>query len=125
MPELPLLVYDGDCAICQRMAKRAGALIGRRHVMASQVLAEEHRRGLTDEDFGRSVWWIPESGPPRCEHEAVADTMRFAGLPWSILGRVLLVWPISLAARSGYRWVAKNRARLGSPSCDVPERPQS
>ena len=43
---------------------------------------------------------------------AIAEVWRRLGWPWRVLGW-LTAFPLAWPARSVYRWVARNRGRLG------------
>jgi predicted DCC family thiol-disulfide oxidoreductase YuxK len=120
-----VLIYDGDCGFCTISAN----WIARRWPVKNSVEAVPwqflnphvtENLELTLEDFKKSAWWI--EGDLREEgSRAVARSLIAAGGSWAILGRLLLVPPMSWIAPFGYRIVARFRYRLpgGTPACKV------
>ncbi|MBB3676453.1 thiol-disulfide oxidoreductase DCC family protein [Modestobacter versicolor] len=118
------LVFDGDCAFCTRSADLA-----RRVLPAdSDVVAWQHldlaAAGVTAERAQHEVLWIGRDGAVSGGAPAVAQLLRAAGLPWSLLGRVLSAPPVRWVAPAVYRLVAANRYRLpgGTAACRLPPR---
>ncbi|MHB1087415.1 MAG: thiol-disulfide oxidoreductase DCC family protein [Acidimicrobiales bacterium] len=117
------LIFDGDCGFCTTSAKwitarwpqRSGA-----RAIAWQQIGEHDlvARTLTIEDFRRSAWWI--EGDLREEgSRAVARALIEVGGPLALLGRAILVPPLSWVAPFGYRLVARHRYHLpgATPAC--------
>jgi predicted DCC family thiol-disulfide oxidoreductase YuxK len=118
-----LLVYDGDCAFCTSSANA----IARRWHGATPPTAVPYQRldpavasaaGLTNEEMSAAAWWL-DGARRDVGSRAVARALIAAGGGLGVLGRLLLVPPLSLVAPFGYRVVAKNRHRLpgGTPAC--------
>ena len=119
------LVYDGECGFCttsanwisRRWPEEGGPDAVPWQYLSPDAIAEAH---LSQDDLKRSAWWI--DGDQREEgFRAIARALIAAGGLWAIVGRVLLVPPISWVAPLGYRMVARYRYRLpgGSPACKV------
>lgn len=116
------LIYDGDCGFCTRSAQwisskwAAGPKIVSWQQLGDQELLA---LGLTQRDVAAAAWWADENGQLHRGHRAVGKALVQAGGPYGLLGRVLLIPPISWVAAAGYRLVARFRYRLpgGTPAC--------
>lgn len=118
-----LLVYDGDCAFCQRSID-----------VATRVLPEPFRAepyqflpledlGLTADQASTAVWWVQPSRPARSGHEAVAGLVQAQHRWWwTALGWMIEHPPVSALAARAYAVIARNRHRLpgGTAQCRVP-----
>ena len=116
-PHLPALVYDGDCAFCERCATWiAVRLPTGTPVLASQQ-ADLDGLGLSPEQAADAAWWIDADGGHLRGHRAIAAALRACGGGWSRLGQAL-VWPVvALLAAGVYGVIARNRHRLGCKDC--------
>lgn len=120
-----MLIYDGDCRFCTTsanwIAKRWSANSGARAVAWQLVdLKVIENSQLALEDLERSAWWIDgdlEEGGSR----AVGRALMRAGGTWALLGRLILVPPVSWIAPIGYGAVVRFRHRLpgGTPACKL------
>ncbi|MET0894874.1 MAG: DCC1-like thiol-disulfide oxidoreductase family protein [Acidimicrobiia bacterium] len=120
-----ILVYDGDCGFCTTSATWIarqwpdgdGAVAIPWQFLSSDDLRAAH---LSHDDVTRSAWWI-EDGRAEEGDRAIARALIAAGGAWSIVGRLLLVPPVSWIAPLSYRVVARYRYRLpgGTPACKV------
>jgi len=134
--EQQVLIYDGDCAFCQRCVDW-----GRRNLANfPQALAyasiQPERFGLSLADVEQSVWLVDGGAPLERRqrglaqwsgHRAVARILiaqslksRF-GFVWKLCGvAIVLGGPISAAS---YRAVAKNRHRMpgATAACELPQ----
>ena len=115
--DLPALVYDGDCAFCQRCADWIAArLPAGVSVMASQE-ADLAGLRLSPHQAAGAAWWVDTDGRHHRGHRAIAASLRACRGGWSKVGRVL-TWPgISLLAAAVYELIARNRHRLGCTNC--------
>jgi predicted DCC family thiol-disulfide oxidoreductase YuxK len=128
IPLAALMIYDGDCAFCQRCID-----------VGTRVLPDPFRRepfqfldlqtlGLTTAQASTAVWWVQPSLPARSGHRAVAALLR-AQSPWwwRSLGWILDHPPTSWLAARAYTVIARNRHRLpgGTAQCRVPAAPKS
>jgi predicted DCC family thiol-disulfide oxidoreductase YuxK len=110
-PELPLLVFDGDCGFCTRMLGWL-RLADRRRVIDTvpyQRPGVPESLGLTREQCAASVHWRGEQGQRAEGAEAIAAALAVAlrsELPPQLYART------APAQRALYRWVAANRHRL-------------
>jgi predicted DCC family thiol-disulfide oxidoreductase YuxK len=126
MVQPAVLVYDGDCAFCQRCIDVGTRVLPRSFRCEPFQFLDLGALGLTDEQVRDSVWWVQPSLPARGGHRAVAALLQ-AQIPWwwRSLGWVIDHPPVSPAARWIYSWVARNRYRLpgGTAQCRVPQPP--
>lgn len=114
-----IVVYDGDCGICQASARWI-----ERHVADVEVLSH-HEYGVAE--LG-SVWFI-DTDRMHEGAEAVGEVLclaRSAGL--RATGRALS-WPVvRLVAKGAYRAVARNRRLISRAlrmnACAVPSSPR-
>jgi predicted DCC family thiol-disulfide oxidoreductase YuxK len=125
-PPDPLLVYDGDCAFCTRTARRVERrLHGRADVQAWQFL-DLAALDLTVRDVTTAAWWI--DGPRRDRgHRAIGRALVAVGGAWGVVGRLLLVPPVSWVARPVYALVARFRHRMpgATDACRLDDQPVS
>lgn len=116
-----MFVFDGDCGFCSRYAYWvAGPLPSEIDVVPWQELDDLDAYGLTRQDVECAAWWLDGAGR-WSGGDAIATTMVAAGMPWTILGRLMLIWPLSLLSRVVYGWIAHNRHRLpgATPACEI------
>lgn len=118
--ELPVLVFDGDCAFCTSSAHLLERIGPEAEIVAWQ-LADLDELGVTAAQATEAVQWVEVDGTVRSGHEAIAAVLRTAGWPWRLAGRVLLLPGISTLAAATYRLIARNRHRLpgGTPACEI------
>ena len=110
------LIYDGDCGFCATSAKwivgrwsvQSGARAIPWQLVDPQVIADSQ---LTLEDLRRAAWWIREDLREEGSR-AVGRALAEAGGSLSLLGRSILVPPLSWIAPTGYRLIAHYRYRL-------------
>lgn len=122
-----LLVFDGDCGICSRLAALTRRLVlppGRGHVEPYQRL-DLARYGLTREACGEALQFVTPGGRVYAAQDAVARVLLAGRVGWRPFGRLLTLPGVNAVAGAGYRWVARNRYRLpgGTPACALPPRP--
>jgi predicted DCC family thiol-disulfide oxidoreductase YuxK len=120
----PSLVFDGDCAFCTRSADVARRLLPADVHVVPWQFADLAALGVTAERAQSEVLWIDRDGVVSGGARAVARGLRAAGRPWSLLGLVLAVPPVSWLAPLLYRLIAANRYRLpgGTAACRLPPR---
>ena len=118
----PVLIFDGDCAVCTSCAEWA-----RRHVSGAVTIVPWQRAdlaayGLTPDDGARAAWWISPAGRRYRAHLAVGQTLRHCRGWWPVAGRLLSVPPISWVGALLYPVVARYRHLLpgATPACRLP-----
>jgi predicted DCC family thiol-disulfide oxidoreductase YuxK len=121
-PNLPLLVFDGDCGFCTTSARRGQRWLGLDHVEPWQFL-DLAALGLTEEECDRAVQWVDTDGGHCSAEFAVIAALRHAGGVWAVFGRVLAVPGLRHLTGVVYRLVAKYRHKLpgGTPACRLPK----
>lgn len=121
----PVLIYDGDCGVCTRLARLAARRV-RRHPGSFAVAAYQDLDlaplGLTAERCDEALQWVEADGRVRSAQDAVAAVLRAGRLWQRPLGLLLLAPGINALAGVVYGWVAANRHRLpgGTPACSLP-----
>lgn len=117
--DLAVLIYDGDCAFCNRSLE-----FGLKHLAwfpAHKPFQKlpANAFGLSRVDYEASIWLIGERAK-FSGHSAAAWILIQQRNPLHRLAGVLIqvFSPISALV---YKWVAKNRHRLpgGTPACEV------
>jgi predicted DCC family thiol-disulfide oxidoreductase YuxK len=117
-----LLVYDGDCGVCTRLA----GYVERRLRPDAGITAWQHADlpslGLTAQQCDEALQYVEPSGRISSAQVAVARLLLDSRPIWKPLGALLLVPGVRQLAGVVYRWVAKNRHRLpgGTPACSLP-----
>ena len=115
----PTLLFDGDCAFCTRSAEVARRVLPADCDVTAWQFADLAAFGVTAERAQAEVLWVDRDGAVSGGAAAVARGLRAAGRPWSLLGVILTVPPVSWLAPFVYRLVAANRYRLpgGTAAC--------
>jgi predicted DCC family thiol-disulfide oxidoreductase YuxK len=107
-----VLVYDGECDFCTRLAgwvERRDAR-GRIAVRANQERGLVERLGLTRAEVNRAAWAI-EPGAGRFEGAAAINrVLRELGGGWRALGSLYLLPPLGWVEDWYYARVARRRA---------------
>jgi predicted DCC family thiol-disulfide oxidoreductase YuxK len=117
-------IYDGDCGFCKRWVHRILSRDQENRIEAipCQSREREQRFPLISKDacLGAMIVVLPDG-----KFFMGADGAPFLmkSLPfWKYLAWVFRAPGVIFIARIVYRWVAKNRYRFGSESCDVNSR---
>jgi len=127
-----MLIYDGDCAFCQRCVD-LGARVLPAPVRAEPcALVDVDAVGLTPDQVRQAAWWVGQDGTLRRGHRAVAQVLRAQPRwSWRFGGWLIDHPPVSWVAAAVYALVARYRHRLpgGTARCrlpaDPPARPRS
>jgi predicted DCC family thiol-disulfide oxidoreductase YuxK len=115
------LIYDGDCAFCERCSR-----LVRRHFPGVEVIAWQDAHldhyGLTAEAAAAAVQFVNASARVSAGHAAIAQLLIHKGGPVRLVGRLMLLPGIRQLANGVYRLVAAHRHRLpgGTPACKPP-----
>ncbi len=106
----PVLLYDGDCGFCrqqvERLRRRAGSAI------SFEAYQSAHWHGIPETDLAREVHFVDEKGNVSRGAEAVLRA-RAAGGGGPLLWMYRRFPPFAAVADAVYRWVARNRGRIG------------
>jgi len=125
--ERPVLLYDGDCSFCTLSVQWVERHLPVLPDLQPWQVADLTALGVTEAEATHSVQWVEPSGRVSSGAAAVAWLLVASGGGWSVLGRLMLVPPVSWLAAGLYRLVATFRGRLPgvTPSCALPpeERP--
>ena len=116
-PQLPALIYDGDCAFCGRCAAWIATRLPAGTLVLASGQADLDSLGLSSEQAADAAWWIDDGGDHHRGHRAIAAALRACGAGWGMLGRTLTAPGISLLAAGVYELVARNRHRFGCRNC--------
>jgi predicted DCC family thiol-disulfide oxidoreductase YuxK len=120
----PVFVYDGDCAFCTRTARWVEARVdGRAGVQPWQAL-DLDALGLTERDVTEASCWV-EDGRRDRGHRSIGRALLAVGGAWGLVGRLILVPPLSWVAGPVYAVIARNRHRMpgGTDACRLEDRP--
>lgn len=122
----PLLVFDGDCAFCTSAAGWLGDRLAGDPVTDAELAPWQFTDlaaiGTSPERARREVLWLGADGGLYGGADAVSHWLRHAGGGWALLGRLIALPGLRIAAAAGYRLIARNRHRLpgGTPACALP-----
>lgn len=135
MANSQILIYDGDCAFCQRCVDWGLRVFPDFPQALSYASIQPEAFGLSIEDVQQSIWLVDVTAPLEVRqagkahwsgHRAAAQILllqptksRF-GFFWRMFGYLLILGgPISAGA---YRLIALNRHRLpgATPACELP-----
>jgi predicted DCC family thiol-disulfide oxidoreductase YuxK len=120
--ELPVLIYDGDCAFCSSSVRFIERRLGTHPTCKPWQWLNLDAFGVTQDECERAVQFIATDGRVYAGERGIARTLVHAGRGWAIVGRVMLVPGVRHIAGAVYRWVSKNRHRMpgGTPQCSLP-----
>ena len=116
-----MLIYDGDCGICNRSADWARAhLPAGTKVVAWQSIDDLAALGLSVGDVETAAYWVDDDGTLHRGEAAVSAALRQAGGAWGAAGTALDAPLVRPVARRLHYWIAANRHRLSRDSaCGV------
>lgn len=128
VPDLPVLLFDGDCAFCSSCARFGERRItGAAPFVAWQFTAiDELGVGLDEVD--QSVVWVRSPTDHSIGADAVADLLGSSTSRWwRAAGQVLALPPVLVVARPLYRLISRNRHRMpgGTTQCSLPQAQRS
>ena len=110
---MSLLIYDGDCGICNQSADWARAHLPEgTDVVSWQSIDDLGGLGLSVDDVTTAAYFVEDDGTLHRGEDAVASALRRAGGGWRVAGTVLGSLPVRPLARRVYYWVATNRHRF-------------
>lgn len=120
--ELPLLIYDGDCAFCSSSVRFIERRLRRHPRCQPWQWLDLETYGVSRDDCERAVQFVDADGRVHSAERAIARTFVHAGAGWAILGNALLIPGVRHLAGVVYRWVSANRHRMpgGTPQCSLP-----
>ena len=112
----PVCLFDGQCAFCRRWADRLRRMAGEGTEIVAWQESDIASLGVTAEQCNEALQFVDADGRVSSGSDAVAETLLRGRFPWTIAGRILLLPGARAIARRTYRWVARNRHRLGKRS---------
>jgi predicted DCC family thiol-disulfide oxidoreductase YuxK len=121
-PDLPVLIFDGDCAFCTTWVNRLEEWLPRPVRSVPWQWADLDALGLDADDVRDFAWYLTSK-------RSYAGAMCFAAILRAqptvglrFAGHLLATPPFSFVAALGYNFVAKYRHRLpgGTPACALP-----
>ena len=126
-PSGPVLLYDGECGLCNRVVRRLLALdrggeLRFAPLQGPSAQAYLRAHGLPTADFSTLVFvpdWPANAAAPRLRTDGVIAALRAAGRPG--LAGMLAVFPRAVRD-AGYKFVARVRYRIFGPwrACPLP-----
>ena len=116
-----MLIFDGDCGICNQSADWARAhLPAGTEIVPWQSIADLAALGLTVRDVETAAYWVDDDGTLHRGEAAASAVLRRAGGGWRVAGAALGTPIVRPLARRVYYWVAANRHRLSRKgACSV------
>ena len=108
-----MLIYDGDCGICNQSADWARAhLPAGTKIVPWQSVDDLGALGLTVHDVETAAYWVDDDGALHRGEAAASAALREAGGAWRVAGVALDAPLVRPVARRVYYWIAANRHRL-------------
>jgi predicted DCC family thiol-disulfide oxidoreductase YuxK len=108
----PVLLYDGECGLCTRLVEAASDRLPADVDYLPFQTAPLSTYGVSAAEARHSLHWVSVEGRIGHGSEAAARLLVAAGGVWSLLGRLLLVPPVSFVAAATYWLVARSRRHL-------------
>ena len=124
--DLPLLIFDGDCAFCTSSASWLAERLHRKDGLNAQLVAWQFADlaalGISRQRAQQEALWIAADGTISGGAEAFAAWLRFRGGAYGFAGSGMSLPGVRRLAAAVYRLIAKNRHRMpgGSPACALP-----
>jgi predicted DCC family thiol-disulfide oxidoreductase YuxK len=121
-PDLPILVFDGDCAFCTTWVNRLREWLPRPPAAVPWQWSDLDAMGLTTRDVTDFAWYLTK-------RHSFAGALAFAAIlrdqprvALRFAGHLLATPPFSIVAALGYNAIAKYRHLLpgGTPACALP-----
>ncbi len=109
MSELPLLIFDGDCAFCTTCANFARDRLGDRAGVAAWQTLDLTSFRLVESDVTSAAYWIDADRRAYRGHRAVAQAATAMGGVYRLLGMLIEFAPLRPIAAGVYRLIANNR----------------
>ncbi len=123
---MPVLIYDGDCGVCSRVAAWAEAHLrpGMSAVPSRSVAdAELTRLGLCRDDVDTAVYWVDGNGRTWRGNLAAARLLQQIGGRWAVPGHLMALPPLRWVGRGVYPVLARYRHRLPGSSAECEAAP--
>ena len=124
--DVPLLIFDGDCAFCTSsahwLARRLHNPNGQNARLVPWQFTDLTALGTTAARAQREALWVGTDGTIYGGAAAFAQWLKFRGGAYAIGGSVMDLPVVRTLAAAVYSVIAKNRHRMpgGSPACALP-----
>jgi predicted DCC family thiol-disulfide oxidoreductase YuxK len=124
--ELPLLIFDGDCAFCTSsarwLAERLHQQVGPNAQLVAWQFLDLAALGTSQQRAEQEALWIATDGTIAGGAEAFAAWLRFRGGLYGLAGSAMTLPGIRQLAAAVYSLIARNRHHMpgGSPACALP-----
>ena len=120
----PLLLYDADCAFCQRVVALAPQMHLSTGVRAMQDV-DLASLGVDAQRASRELPFVGADGEVVYGHRAVAAALGTGNVMLRIVGRTIDSSLLARPMAAAYGWTARNRGSLpgGTPTCAIATRP--
>jgi predicted DCC family thiol-disulfide oxidoreductase YuxK len=121
----PVLVFDGDCGFCTRSVLWLERRLREPVDSVPWQVADLAALALTEAQARQAAWWVEADGRRARGHRAIAQALRRCRGGWPLVGRLLLVPPLSWLGAPAYALVARFRGYLPgtTPACKRPSWP--
>jgi predicted DCC family thiol-disulfide oxidoreductase YuxK len=115
----PLMIFDGDCAICSSSARVLRKMTKDRIAIEPYQFLKLSDYGLTESDTSKAVYYI--SDKTYVANRAIAQFLIDSKTIWGLAGRLINLPGMNRIAHRVYYWIARNRHRLpgGTPECSL------
>ncbi|MEW2287803.1 DUF393 domain-containing protein [Streptomyces sp. NPDC047841] len=119
LPQLSLLVYDGDCGFCTASVRFITRHVRPKCTVSAWQFTDLEALGVTERRAQHEVLWVTPTGTVYGGSQALAKALLSAGPRWHILGGLLLTVPVRWLSHGVYRLVAARRHQLpgGTATC--------
>jgi predicted DCC family thiol-disulfide oxidoreductase YuxK len=116
-----MLVFDGDCGFCTRSAHWLAAHTADPLQVVPYQALDLATLSLSEHDVTHYAWWL-DGGRRARGHRAIARALLTCRAPWSLIGRLILLPPLSWLGAPMYRLIARYRGRLpgATTACRLP-----
>jgi predicted DCC family thiol-disulfide oxidoreductase YuxK len=124
--DVPLLIFDGDCAFCTSSATWIARRLRRRDRPNPRLVAWQFtdlaELGTTAERARQEALWVTPDGEIFGGAAAFARWLEFHGGAYAVAGRLMQAPGLRRLFAAVYRLIAQNRHRMpgGSPACALP-----
>lgn len=108
-----MLIFDGDCAFCKRVANfgKSKMVVPYETVSWQSIVKDLDKYGLSQEDVSQRVYWA-DGEKVLGGSKAVFLAGKCLKQPWSFISSFGLLPGMSIIAEPVYRLIARNRHRL-------------
>jgi len=120
--DLPVLVFDGDCAFCSSSVRWGQRWIRRMPRAEPYQFLDLDSLGLTTTQCNAAVQFVTAERRVLSANDAVSALLVGAGRGWRVIGVLMRVPGLHWLSGVVYRCVARNRYRLpgGTAACAMP-----